>query len=174
MPHLFRTLDGRLWKPGQAVALAFADGSKVEGIWVGSAQEERLKWWLGEPGNQLAQSEVVSQIASRAKDTKETIWGAAPVGARLLFVVMAPEPGKHYRRAKMVTTSCNPAQVAYFRHDRFSLFGTLKPDGTIAKVSPLPPPPPIPPAQGELFKSRVRMAIHCNGLRGGETGSLLV
>jgi hypothetical protein len=52
----------------------------------------------------------------------------------------------------MVTNAANPAQAAYFRHDRVSLFGTLPPDGTIAAIPPLDPPPPPPlTKQGEFF-----------------------
>ena len=151
MPHLFRTLNGKLWKPSHSVSLTLADGTKVEGIWAGSATEEKLGWWLRKPGSELGQTEEVSEIAIKAEDNGEIIWGAAPVGARLFFVVEASPPGKNYRIAKMVTCAANPAQVAYFRHGRFSLFGTLKPNGTIEKISPLPPPPPDVPAQRDLF-----------------------
>lgn len=151
MPHLFRNLDGKLWKPGEPVFLTLADGTKVEGVWAGSAREDKLARWLRAPGNELAQTEEVSEIAIKADDTKETIWGAAPAGARLLFVLEPPPTGKNYRLAKMVTTAATPAQVIHFRHERFSLFGILKPDGTIAKIPPLPPPSPEHPTQGELF-----------------------
>ena len=134
--------------------MTLADGTKVEGIWAGSATEEKLVWWLRTPGNDLAQTEEVAEIAVKADDTNEIRWGAAPAGARLFFVLEAPTQGKSgesYRIAKMVTTAATPAQIAYFRHKRFSLFGTLKPDGTIAKI--LPPTPPLPdlPLQRELF-----------------------
>ena len=79
------------------------------------------------------------------------VWGDAPAGARLLFVLLAREPGKDYRLAKMVTTAATPAQSAYFRHDRSALFGKLRPDGTIETILPLSPKGPPPKAQGELF-----------------------
>ena len=113
--------------------------------------EEKLDWWLRKAGNELVQSEVVAAIAVKADDNGEIIWGDAPAGARLLFVLEAPSPGKNYRLAKMVTTAATTAQIAYFRHERFSLFGALQPDGTIRKIPPIAPPPPIRPAQGELF-----------------------
>ena len=149
MPHLFRTKDGRLWKPSECVALTFADGTKVQGTWAGSAKEERLRWWLSQHGNRLAQTEQVSEVAIQADDDKEIIWGAAPVGARLIFVLES-QPSKDYCLAKMVTTASTPAQVLYFRHERFSLFGSLNPDETIAKIPPLMPPPPRP-KQGQLL-----------------------
>lgn len=151
MPHLFRTIDEKLWKASQLIPLKLADGTPVEGIWAGSAQEEKLAWWLRKPGSELAQTGEVSEIAVKAEDTNKINWGAAPEGARLIFVLEAPTVGKSgqtYRLAKMVTTAATPAQIAYFRDERFSLFGTLNPDGTIARISPLSPPPP---EQGELF-----------------------
>ena len=151
MPILFRTSDVGSGKPGEPIALTLADGTKVQGIWGGSAREENLKWRMSQPGNELAQTEQVSEVAVRADDNKETIWGAAPVGARLIFVLEPQLPGRNYRLAKMVTTASTPAQVLYFRHDRFSLFGNLKPDGTIVKIPPLMPPLPAPPKQGQLF-----------------------
>jgi hypothetical protein len=151
MPHLFRSSDDTLWKPASPIPLELADGTKTEGIWAGSAQDEKLAWWLRNPGNQLAQSGEVAEIAIEAEDTKEMIWGPAPAGARLLFVLEAAPAGKNYRLAKMVTTAADDAQIAYFRHHRFSLFGSLNPDGSIARIPPVPPPPPTPPAQGELF-----------------------
>jgi hypothetical protein len=124
----------------------------VEGIWAGSATEEKLRdTWLRPAGNQITQSTVVAAVASKADDDDEIIWGDAPAGARLFFVLTARQPGKDYRLAKLVTTAATPAQIAYFRHDRASLFGYLKPDGHIAKIPPLIPPPPKPRAQGELF-----------------------
>ena len=151
MPHLFRTLDGKQWKPSQPIHLTLADGTKVEGIWAGSAQEEKLAWWLRKPGNTLAQTDEVAEIAVKAEDTNKINWGAAPKGARLIFVLEAPtvsKKGETYRLAKMVTTAANPAQLAYFHDERFSLFGTLQSDGTIIRIPPLPPPPP---EQGELL-----------------------
>ena len=154
MPNLFRTLDGKLCEPRQTLTLTLADGTSVGGIWGGSAQEEKLRWWLSHPGNELAQSEVVAEIAIKSDDTKEIRWAAAPVGARLIFLLEAPalsKTGETYRLAKMVTTAANPAEVAYFHHERTSLFGTLNPDGSISKIPPLQPPPPEPPDQSELF-----------------------
>ena len=77
MPHLFRTLDGKQWKPSQPIHLTLADGTKVEGIWAGSAQEEKLAWWLRKPGNILAQTDEVAEIAVKAEDTNKLI-GAPP------------------------------------------------------------------------------------------------
>ena len=113
--------------------------------------EEKLDWWLRKTGNELVQSELIAAIAVKADDNGEIIWGDAPAGARLLFVLEAPPPGKNYRLAKMITTAATTAQIAYFRHERFSLFGTLQPDGTIRKIPSITPPPPLGPAQGELF-----------------------
>lgn len=151
MPHLFRTADDKLCKASHPISLTLADETPVEGIWAGSAQEEKLAWWLRKPGNELAQTGEVAEIAVKAEDTGKINWGRAPEGAKLIFVLEAPTVGKTghtYRLAKMVTTAATPEQIAYFRDERFSLFGTLKPDGTIARISPLPPPPP---EQGELF-----------------------
>src|SRR5579884_1651705 len=150
MPHLFRTTDDRLWKPGERVALTLPDGTKVEGTWAGSAKEERLEWWLSKYRNTLAQTEQVSEIAIQADDDNKKIWGAAPVGARLIFVLESLPPGKNYLLAKTVTTASTPAQVRYFRQERFSLFGSLTPEGSIAKIPPLMPPPATP-KQGHLF-----------------------
>src|SRR5882672_10022474 len=101
----------------------------IEAIWAGSATEEKLRWWLDQRGHQLMQTE--------------------PAAARLIFVLQPPEAGKNYRLAKMVTTAATPAQVAYFRHQRFALFGTLQPDGSIHRIAPVAPPPPRGPVQRE-------------------------
>jgi len=152
MPNLFRSTDGALWKAGDSLPLHLADGTPVEGVWAGSAMEEKLDWWLRRSaGAQFAQTAEVAAVASKAEDTGEMIWGDAPSGARLFFVLLAREAGKSYRLAKMVTTAATPAQTAWFRHDRVALFGTLRPDGAITKIPPLQPPAPIPPAQAELF-----------------------
>lgn len=151
MPHLFRSLEGREYKPSVPFPLTFADGTRVEGIWGGSAQGEKLAWWLGKAGNELAQTEEVAAIAIRDEETKEVRWGRAPAGARLFFVLEPSPPGKDYRIAKMVTTAATPAQAAYFNEERFSLFGRFRADGTIEVIPPLPPPPPDPPQQPELF-----------------------
>ena len=154
MPNLFQTLDGKLWEPRQTLPLTLADGTPVGGVWGGSSQEEKLRWWLSQPGSELAQSELVAEIAIKADDTKEMRWGLAPSGARLFFVLEAPalaKTGERYRLAKMITTAANPAQAAYFHHERFCLFGTLNPDGSVRKIPPLQPPPPDLPDQGELF-----------------------
>ena len=63
MPHLFRTLDGTQWKPGQPIPLTLADGTTAHGVWAGSAQDEKLAWWLGKPGSDLGQTEEVAEIA---------------------------------------------------------------------------------------------------------------
>ncbi|HYF33960.1 MAG TPA: hypothetical protein VD994_01610, partial [Prosthecobacter sp.] len=90
MPHLFRTVDGRQWNAGRHIPLTFANGAAADGIWGGSAQEEKLKWWLSKPGYELAQTEEVAEVAVRDEDTDEVRWGAAPPGARLFFVLEAP------------------------------------------------------------------------------------
>ncbi len=156
MPHLFRTIDGRLWKASQPLVLTRADGTQVEGVWGGSAQEEKLDWWLSKPGNELAQTDEVAEVAVRDDDTQEVAWGPAPAGARVFFVVEAPQwsktkAGESYRIAKMVTTAVTPSQAAYFNDTRFSLFGTFNAAGNIAIIPPLLAPPPKPPVQGELF-----------------------
>lgn len=155
MPHLFRTLDGTLWKASQPVSLTFADGTKIKGLWGGSAQNETIqKKWLSKPGHDLAQTEPVAEVAVRDDDTDEINWGPAPSGARLFFVLEPPITGKNgepYRIAKLVTTATTPEEAAYFRDTRFALFGTFSPDGSVAIIPPLPPPPPKPPLQGELF-----------------------
>lgn len=151
MPHLFRTLDGIERKPSTSIPLQLPDGSPIEGVWAGSATDEKLDWWLRKPGSQIAQGEPVAAIASKADDNGEIIWGDAPPGARLIFVLEAPPSGKNYRLAKMVTVTANSAQIAYFRHERFALFGTLQGDSRIQRIAPLAPPPPAAPPQGELF-----------------------
>jgi len=123
----------------------------VEGHWAGSAQDEKLEWWLRKPGSELVQSEAIAAVGSEADDDGELIWGDAPSGARLLFVLEEAPLGKNYRLAKMVTTAANAAQEAYFRHKRSALFGTLQPDGSIRKIPPPETPPPRGPAQGTLF-----------------------
>ena len=154
MCNIYRTTDGKVWKASQPVALSLNDGSKKEGIWGGSAQEEKLEWWLKKPGNELTQSAEVAEVGVIDNKTEEVAWGAAPKGAHLLFVLEAPVQGKNgapYRIAKMVTTESTPAELAYFHEPRCSLMGVLRPDGTIQRVPRLPPPPPKPSAQGELF-----------------------
>ena len=154
MPHLFRTLDSRIWKAGQPVSLWRADGSCLEGIWGGSATEERLDWWLRKPGNELVQTAEISAVAVKGEDSGEIRWGETPAGTRLFFVLEAPvvsRSGETYRIAKMVTTAATPAQAAYFQDERFALLGILHSDGSMTRIPPLPPPEPEPPAQPELF-----------------------
>jgi hypothetical protein len=151
MPNLYRTIEGVERKPGTFIPFEFADGRAVEAKWAGSAKEENLDWWLRKPGSELAQSEPVAAVASKADDDGELIWGDAPADARLLFVIEAAPPGKSYRLAKMVTTAATPAQAAYFRHDRAALFGRLRADGGIQRIAPPAPPQPRGPAQAELF-----------------------
>lgn len=151
MPNLFRSPDGRIWKPGEVLRLTLADGSTSEGIWAGSATEERLDWWLGKPGNQLGQTDEVTAIAVKAEDTGEMIWGDAPAGARLFFVLEGMEPGKTYRLAKMVTTATTSAQAAYFRHGRFALFGEFESGGRLRRMEASDPIGASPRAQPELF-----------------------
>lgn len=127
MPNLFRTLDGQVWKASSALPLTLADGSAIEAIWAGSAKAETLQEkWLSRAGTQIAQSEIITAIASKADDDGEMIWGDAPQNARLFFVVV-PEPGKGYRLAKLVTTAATPAQEAYFRHDRSAFSAISRP-----------------------------------------------
>jgi hypothetical protein len=154
MPHLFRTSDGQMHKPGQPLSLSSADGAEMQGIWGGSAQVEKLRWWLGKPGHDLAQTDVVAAIAIRDEDTGEVRWGAAPPGARLLFVLQPPPVGKSYRIAKMVTTAAEPDQAAYFNETRFSLFAVLRGDGGFDRIPPLAAPLPNGPGgntQPDLF-----------------------
>jgi len=145
MPHLYKTLDGTVWRPSKSISLTRADGTKLEGIWAGSAQEEKLDWWMRPPGTDLAQTDEVAEIAVKDEDTNELRWGKAPPGARIFFVLQPPVTGKSgesYRLAKLVTNAATSAQIEYFNDERFSLFGTLNADGTIARIPPLPPPPP--------------------------------
>jgi len=151
MPNLFRTLDGREWKPKDILALTLPDGTKCEGTWTGSATDEKRDWWVGKPGNELTQCDEVAAVATKSDKTRELLWLDAPARARLFFVLEARETGKNYQRALMVTVPATPAQNAYLHHDRFCLFGRFKPDGGIERIAPLHPPPPRPPAQGELF-----------------------
>jgi hypothetical protein len=151
MPNLFRNTDGTVRKPGVPIPFQYPDGRVFNAVWAGSATEEKLNWWLSAPGNELVQSELVTEIAVRDDKTKEIRWGDAPAGARLLFVLAAPEPGKNYRLAKIVTTAANAAQFARFHHHRFSLFGKFQPDGRLQKIAPVVPPLPEKPQQGELF-----------------------
>ncbi len=151
MPNLFRTAEGIERKPGPLIPFELPDSRIVEAIWAGSATEEKLDWWLQKPGSELAQSEPVIAVASKADDDGELIWGDAPAGARLFFVIEAQATGKSYRLAKMVTTAATPAQAAYFRHDRAALFGHLRANGGIHRIAPPTPPKPLGPAQRELF-----------------------
>ncbi|QIF03139.1 hypothetical protein [Roseimicrobium sp. ORNL1] len=156
MPHLFRTHDGTEWKPGKPMPLTLADGTQVEGVWAGSAQVEKLSWWLGKHGHDLAQTDEVAAVAVRGEQTGIERWGDAPSGTRLFFVLEAPKVGKSgqaYRLAKLVTTASTEAQTKYFDDERFSLFGNFNTDGTIAKIPSLPPPsgPEDMRRPGELF-----------------------
>ncbi|GEM_PF-869607 len=154
MPHLFRTHDGRLWKASQPLDLQFANGTPVAAVWGGSAQHEKLAWWLSKPGHALAQTGTVAEVAVRDDDNDEINWGPAPPRARLFFVLEPLTTGKNgesYRIAKLVTTATTPAEAAYFRDTRFALFGTFNHDGNITVIPPLPPPLPRPLLQGELF-----------------------
>lgn len=168
MPHLFRTRDGIEWRPGQPMPLALADGSPIEGIWAGSAQSEKLKWWLNHPGFLLAQTREVAAVAVRSEETGRPRWGEAPPGARLFFVLEPPKTGKSgqsYRLAKMVTIACTSEQKLYFDDERFSLFGAFNADGSITIIPPLPPPhTPLDALKpGELFEDPV-VAAYTDGL----------
>lgn len=154
MPNFFRTADGREHKAGQPFPLTLPDGTPIEGTWAGSAQNEKLSWWLQKSGHQLAESGEISAFACKAEDNGELIWGPAPKSARLFFVVEPLPPGKSYRLAKMVTTAATPDQLAYFRHSRAPLLGKFGSDGSVEEFTPDPlpkRPPPPPTAQGELF-----------------------
>jgi hypothetical protein len=155
MPHHFRTPDGTLRKAGEFFPVRLANGTEVTIKWGGSAQKEKLhSWWLAQPGHELAQSEEVSEVAVRDDDAKKTRWGSAPAGARLFFVVKPPavaKDGSTYRLALLVTAAATAEEFAYFRDERFVLFGILRPDGSMTIIPPLPPPPPDSPIQGELF-----------------------
>ncbi|WP_367870428.1 hypothetical protein [Luteolibacter sp. Populi] len=157
MPHRFRTTDGKIYGPGSKTPfpVSLPDGAEAEVIWGGCAQHEKLGWWLRKPGHAIAQSaQEVAAIAIQAEDTKEFIWGDAPPGARLIWVLEPPvvsRAGSSYQLAKMVTVEATPAQLAYFRDTRFALLGSLDPAGKITAIPALEPPPARPPAQGELF-----------------------
>ncbi|MGL4400313.1 MAG: hypothetical protein ACRCXD_10625 [Luteolibacter sp.] len=155
MPHLFRTTDGTVWKPGKPFPLELADGSMVEGLWAGCAQYEKLSWWLKKPGNQLARSFEVSEIAIKGEDDGELRWGDVPSGSHLFFVIELPtvgNSGTSYRLAKMVTIAATPEQVAFFQDERFALLGKWGKNREVLIIPPAIPPPVVPsPRQGELF-----------------------
>lgn len=154
MCNIYRTKKGKVCKAGKPVDLSLADGSKTQGVWGGSATEEKLDWWIKKPGHELTQTDEVAEVGVKDNKTDDIAWAEAPDGARLLFVLEAPVMGKNgapYRIAKMVTREATQAEAAYFQEPRCALFGTMKPDRSIRKISPLPAPPPRPSAQGELF-----------------------
>ncbi len=151
MCNRFRSVVGKEWKPGDALPLEFLDGTPAEGVWAGFATREKLRWWLRQPGNQLAQSELVESFAERTDDSGDIIWGPVSPATHFLFVVQPPLPGKSYQLARMITDEANPEQATYFRHGRIPLFGTLSSEGDIVEVSQDALPPPPPKAQGELF-----------------------
>lgn len=122
--------------------MTLADGTPVEGLWAGSAQGEKLGWWLKKPGHDLAQSEEVSAVAIRGEHTDQLRWGDTPAGAHLFFVLLPPQKSKSghtYRLARMVTTACTPEQERYFDDLRFALLGKFAPKGKVAKIAPLAP-----------------------------------
>lgn len=156
MPHRFRSREGKVYGPGNKTPFPvwFADGTEAEVIWGGCAQNEKLSWWLRKPGHGIAQTAEVAAVAIEAEDTGEFVWGDAPAGVRLIFVVEPPtvsKSGSSYRLAKMVTVEATAEQLAYFRDTRFALFGTLDGAGRVDAVASLEPPPALPPVQGELF-----------------------
>ncbi|WP_395745788.1 hypothetical protein [Prosthecobacter sp.] len=154
MCNIYRTTDGKVWKASQKVDLSRADGSKVEGVWGGSAKQEKLDWWLKKPGHELTQTAEVAAVGVKDNKTEDVAWGDAPEGAHLLFVLEAPVVGKNgapYRIAKMVTREATEGEASYFQEPRCSLFGTMTADRGIRRLSPLPAPPPKPSAQSELF-----------------------
>lgn len=143
MPCLYRTRDGQVARPRQPLLLRLADGTQVATIWSGVAHEENLTQWLGQPGHELSQTEEVDAIAIREEGTDETRWGAAPAGARLLFVLRPPSlshPDNKHRVARLVTTSATAAEEEYYRTERSALFGVLHSDGSITRIAPLPLP----------------------------------
>jgi hypothetical protein len=149
MPNAFRTTAGEIWRAGQHIPLALADGSVVTEKWAGSATEEKLDWWLRRgSGNLLARTVPVAAIGTN--DGGDFVWADAPPDAHAFFVI-ASESGKNYRLAKMVTTAASPAMAAAIRHDRFALLGRFTETGVIEKMTPPEPAAPPPPAQGELF-----------------------
>ena len=103
MPHQFRTADDRSRKAGEDIELTLADGTKVQGTWAGSAKEEMLEWWLSRPGNELAQTEQISEVAIKADDDHEMLWGAAPVGAQA--AVQLGQGVSHHRRVLYIVDS---------------------------------------------------------------------
>ncbi len=157
MPHRFRTIDGKIYGPGSKTpfTVSLPDGSQAEVIWGGCAQSEKLAWWLRKPDHGIAQSaQEIAAVAIEAEDTKEFIWGDAPPGAHLIWVLEPPvvsKAGNSYQLAKMVTVEASPAELAYFHDTRFALFGSLDSAGKITTIPALEPPPAKPPAQGELF-----------------------
>jgi len=157
MPHRFRTANGKIFGPGNKTPfeVRLLDGRETEVIWAGCAQSEKLGWWLSRPDHVIAEStSKIAAIAIEAEDTKEFIWGDAPPGARLIWVVAPPvvsKAGTRYRLAKMVTVEATPAQLAYFRDTRFAIFGNLDAAGRVMEIPSLEAPPALPPAQGELF-----------------------
>lgn len=157
MPHLFRTHDGREWRPQRAIPVTTVDGAMVEAVWCGSVRIEDLPGWLNKPGYELAQTDEVASVAVRGEHSGKARWGDAPPGARLFFVLeplQAEKDGLTQRSAKMVTTASTEAQMKYFADERFSLFGRFLPNGTIDEIEPLAPPSGpydyLPP--GELFE----------------------
>jgi hypothetical protein len=154
MPNAFRTTAGELWRAGQHLPLTLPDGSVITEKWAGSAKEERLDWWLRPgSGNQLACTVPVAAIGTN--DSGELLWADASPDARAFFVITAPEPGKNYRLAKMVTAAASPAMTAAIHHDRFALLGVFTPTGAIEKRLPPDPVAPAPPRQGELFEKSI-------------------
>ena len=144
MPQMYRTRDGHVGRPRQPLLLTLADGTQVESIWSGVAQEENLLKWLSQPGHQLSQSEEIEAIAIKNEDAKEPRWGSAPAGARLLFILRPKELGgqseNRHPLARLVTTSATPAEEAYYQTERSALFGFLNSDGSLTRVAPLPVP----------------------------------
>ena len=142
MPHLFRTRDGVERPPGKSLTMTLIDGTEVEALWTGSAQNEKLRWWLSKPGHELAQSDEVSAVAIRGEHTNKLRWGDTPTGAHLFFVLLPPQKSKSghtYRLARMVTTACTPEQEKYFDDPRFALLGKFDSKGQVAKIAPLTP-----------------------------------
>lgn len=150
MPNAFRTITGEIWRAGQRIPLILPDGTSVTEQWAGSATEERLHWWLrAGSGNVLATTAPVAAVGTN--DGGDMIWADASPGSHAFFVIVAPEPGKNYRLAKMVTTAAAPALAAFIHHERFALLGALDESGRIQPIPPPESPLPPPPPQGELF-----------------------
>lgn len=156
MPHRSRPHNGIVRKASQRIPFLLPDGSEIEAVWGGTAQNEMVDSCLGKSGYELAQSGEIEAAAGSDDESNEVRRGAtATSGGAGLFFVVEPEgtgkDGQPYRPGRMVTREATPEQEAYFRDARFALLGIMNPDGSISIIEPLTPPAPEPPAKGELF-----------------------